>query len=584
MKKQLLYFSFQLFIATSHAQDDIVMDVVNQTFCDYNYVDSIQVNPYLEATLHASYIVLDKQQWPGATKINQVILDEFSRLKEKEFADRASGEFQRLMALDEAMYASMDEEGSQSSVPMEEYDLTEFIEGKAKVEFRILALCDHILIGGYYTEVEFNSDYDLFIPHNILYYDLMTGSEIDPASILSKKRLPEFHKLIKSRVPEHLKAFTDTMDLSKGLPLFVGAGFYYLLEGVVDISSSAQPTLQVRVDLASIVPYLNNSGPFKAYLKVMADAEANTEMLYDEFFFRDLRCLREVKQLKDMERFIERLDGEQFALQEVHISNEGARHPIDIQITFNEKGQKMTISGRYLDEDHLEYKDVYSYHPNDRLSKIEKYQSEYAERNSSEEYVLELDEVIYFDKNQNLIQHSYIPNYGTEPKTLKTHNKNEYFTYLNNRIIKDESYTYSTQLGCVDWAIDYAICLGSSFELNDYSNQAEVTRYTSRIVGDTTFIDASSGKETYCELYFVTEEGRITTIWEFGCQRLTKITYNDQQLPCTVQQMRIRDSIETKESTVTIAYDVRKRPVSYRKQVFVNEKLQEDLVYQLRYQ
>lgn len=584
MKKQLLFFFFQLFIATSHAQDDAVMDVVNQTFCDYNYVDSIQVNPYLEATLHSSYIVLNKQQWPGATKINQLILKEFSSLKEKDFADRASREFQRIMALDDAMYASMDEEGDQSNIPTEEYDLTEFIESTVEVEFRILALCDHVLICGFYTEVEFNSDYDAFIPYNIHYYDLMAGSEIDPASILTKKRLPEFHKLIKSRVPEHLKAFTDTMDLSKGLPLFIGAGFYYLLEGVVDISSSAQPTLQVRLDLASIVPYLNNSGPFKSYLKVMADAEANTEMLYDEFFFRDLRCLREVNQLKAMERFIERLDGEQFAGQELHISREGARHPMDRQITFNEKGQKMTISGRYLDEDHLEYKDVYSYHPNDRLSKIEKYQSEYATRNSSEEYVLELDEVIYFDKNQNLIQHSYIPNYGTEPKTLKTHNNNEYFTYLNNRIIKDESYTYSTQLGCVDWAIDYAICLGSSFEFDDYSNPAEVTRYTSRIVGDTTFIDASSGNETYCELYFVTEEGHITCVWEFGGERLTRVTYNDQQLPCTLQQMRIRDSIETKESTVTIAYDVRKRPVGYRKQVFVNEKLQEDLVYQLRYQ
>jgi hypothetical protein len=576
MNKLLLFFLlFQ--ISTSFSQEEVFQDLVNHTVVYYSSAETEINNPKLDLLEEATYIELKDDQWPGAAKINTLIRNQLNELKTPDFALRFEREY--IKALKSTLINWYNTQYS---------DLAHYFKpGNLHAEFCITTLCDHILVGG--INVSFNAEREQrqlsatnLSFSDLHYYDLIRGVEIDPSTILDKRKQREFQKLIKSRIPEHLKAAADTLNFTKGFPLFNGAGFYYFIEGNIEADTDEQTVLQIRISLEEALPFLNPDGPFKAYLAIKPSySKTSGDFMYDESVYYDFRCLREVESLRSFERFTESLTGDAYTNQTVHIVHE-RNQEAEVQISFNKLGKvtnrKVHVPKERISDDSV----AYVYHLNGKLKSINRYEL-FTIKETEERDEFHLVEAFLFDEQQNLIKQTTYKTLNYHPGDIES--TTQYFSYFNDRIITDISSETNCASGYEWGTTEYGIYEGSAFFLQNNDDIPDKRSYTTRHSGDSVFVDLTAYNKTVTNLFYRMENGRIVEFTEDQGHYLEKITYDSSQRPILFSSFKKTNTGFVPYTTAAVEYDSKNRPVKYTHHMLQgDQKLNKPQVYLLRYE
>ena len=576
MKKLLfLYLLSQANI--SFAQTEAFHDLINHTVVHYTSKD-LDIDEFDLKLEQVSYIELKEDQWPGAKKINELILKQAKEIGSTEFATRFKREYNK--AIEQALIGEYNECVRTADDPKSCDRYYELANGLRMEEltanFFITSLSNNILIGGMNISFDARHKDITFIVddlgfQDLHYYDLTTGQEIDPKTILNPGKLAEFHKLVKSRVPEALKPMADTLDFNLGLPVINGGSFYYFLEGNLEVRTNYQAILQVRLSLEEVLPFINPKGPFKNYLKLKFSNAKHSGISPDNHQHAGIRCLQVAESLR-----MEHLSGKPYANQTVHISSSGPS-AVDVEIGFNKQGNprfRTTVTPNpRIPKDSV----VYTYYSNGKLRKMDFY---------------ELKRGI----DSNGIRYHYMQNYtyNYDPQQNKVAKINyedgfpgdgEYYTYIGDRVIIDHNNQFDRVSGYYQPAQEYVITEGAVLPSQNNNQVPLNLQYTRRISGDTTFIECASGKHTEVYLWYIQQHDLVTEIMENGGKSHTKITYDQQQRPTSYSLFGKTTTGFVPNISVAVAYDSKNRITRYTYQYLDgNKNPNAPIVYQFRYE
>lgn len=586
-KLLILFLLFQSSVLFS--QTETYQDLVNHTSVTYTKIEEEVNNANLDLLEEANYIQLKEDQWPGAKKINALIHNQLNELKTPEFARRFEQEYAKALKSTLIDWYNSWVEESKGSTKYDHYSdfANNFTPDQLYAEFFITTLCGHILIGGMNVSFIAARDQDQLSVKDLAfqdlhYYDLIKGVEIDPSTILDRKKLREFHKLIKNHVPEHLKGMADTLDLTKGLPLFNGASFYYFIEGNIEADTDKQAILQIRLSFEEVLPYLNPDGPFKAYLAIKPTNSKFSELMYDEYNNYNFHCLHAVESLSSIERLMENLSGDAYANKTAHIIQEHWPD-VETQISFNKAGQvlnrKVTVPKEQISDDSL----AYSYHPNGNLKTLDFYELKNVTDESGERDELKLVKACLFDEHQNLLKrstYSYYLYHGTDIESSTA-----YFSYFNDRVVMDVGSETNCASGYEWGATEYGIYQGSAFFLQNNDDIPDKRSYSYRYSGDSIFIDLIAYNKTVSDLFYRTEKDKIVEFTENQGHYQAKITYDSFQRPIQFSTFKKTNTGFVPYTAASIEYDSKNRPVKYTFQMLDgDQKLNTPKVYLFRYE
>jgi hypothetical protein len=554
-------------------------DLVNKTNVQYSVLEMDVDNPNLKELKVLRYIEIIGNEWKGASKINALIKKEASALSSKQFAQRFQKEYD--LAIKKTLkewYNGCVEDSAAADA--DEYDCGHYSDYKDIYtldglwsEFEIVSICDNILIGGMHTSFDAARDsWQLSIDNlsfqDLHYYDLDKGVEIEPSTILNKKKKREFERLLRRSIPEHLSEIADTLDFSKGFPIFNGASFYYFINGNIEADNDYQIILQPRLSFDEALPFLNPNGPFKAYLKVEKKNPIYNGLAYNETRYYDYHCSREIEALESLGRYISSLSGELYTGQHLRVSHGESGYELNVQ--FNKKGSLVNHKYYSSEEGLADDSVVFEYHPNGMLKMIRRYEVESIHDNKSgDEYdKFFLTKLYEFDELENLIKRTIydIHTFGFIEVTAET----EYFTYFANRVITDLGAQTSSSTGFIYEVSESEIIEGSlEFICLDYDQSR--SRYSIQHFGNETKLLHHLPEGDTVKMNYFTENNQIKEFYESYGQTKIQVTYDDDQRPILFEKFRANKTGYGYVMKSELEYDSFGRPSSFTSYMFSSD-------------
>lgn len=571
--------------------EDTYQDLVHQTSVHYTSSEEDIENPDFDLLESVEFIQLKDGQWPGAKKTNILIRNELNTLKSPEFSLRFEREYAKALknTLIDYHQSCVKESGNRKTTDCGHYSdfARYFTPDQVQAEFSITSLCNHILVAGMNISFTAAREQDKLSVKELAfqdlhYYDLIQGIEIDPSTILDTRKLPEFYRLVKSRIPGHLKKMADTLDLKKGLPLFNGAGFYYFIEGNIETYSENQSILQIRLSLEEVSPFLNSNGPFKAYIPLKTSNTNHNGLMSGGVEGSAIQPLKELQSLRTINLLMENLSGKEYANKRVYIRSD--QMGIETQITFNKFGQPTNKKTVLKEEGSSVDSTAFTYDVNGKLKAIDLYELKtvsYIDEEKREE--LKLIKTSVFDEQQNLIKRTEYHVFDYRPDDIET--DTDYYTYLKDRIIQDASYETNCT-STYEWgATEYLISEGAAFYSQDNDRPINSNKYSTRSSGDTTFLELTDSKKTKICIYYIQTNNQVTEFMEQQGLLKTKITYDNLQRPVSYSIFKQSNTGYEPFISTSVEYDSKNRPIKYNYQFPESSNNPNKLqVYQFRYE
>ena len=581
MKKLLLLYLLSQ-TSISFGQTEAFHDLINHTAVHYTTKD-LDIGEFDLKMKEVTYIELKEDKWPGAKKINELILKQAKEIGSTEFASRFEREYNK--AIEQALIGEYDECVRTADDPKSCGRYFELADGmlleELAVNFFITSLSNNILIGGMNISFDARHKDVTFIVEDLgfqylHYYDLNTGQEIDPKTILNTKKLAEFHKLVKSRVPEALKPMADTLDFNLGLPVINGGSFYYFLEGNLEVRTDYQAILQVRLSIEEVLPFINPEGPFKSYLKIEFSNANHSRINPYNHQHAGIQCLQIAESLQMLDGLVENLSGKSYSNQTVHISSAG-RSAIDIEIGFNKQGNprfRTTMTpNQTIPKDSV----VYTYYSNGKLKKVDFYELKKGIDSNGTRYQFMLNHVENFDPQQNKVEYiNYEDGFVAD---------GEYYTYIGDRVIIDHNNQFGRASGYYQEAHEYVITKGAVLPSQNNNQVPLNLQYTSRMSGDTTFIECTNERRTEVYLWYIQQNDLVTEIMENYGKSHTKITYDQLKRPTSYSLFGKTATGFVPYISASVAYDSKNRITRYTYQYLNgNQNPNLPIVYQFQYE
>ena len=562
-----------LLLLLSHstfAQDHFIRDLVQDTKLKYSEVTLGKDTYDNELLSSAKYIQLDEETWKGAKKINELLKEDARQLNTTKFKKEFMVEFNKVVyseLKEDFDYCEMERKRHEHWESDCSYYLTlgeEFKPNNVRASYWFVGLCGHIAIGG--LEVSFrakrkdNWSFGTQFYQQMHYYDLNKGVEIDPSTIIDPKKKRSFYKLIKQRVPEHMKEMADSLDLSNGFPIFNGASFYYILSGSIDADTDKYPVLHVRLSYDEALQFLNPKGPFKSYLSFPSKASEGTGLMYSEVDFGGMDQLRYLRSMSDIRHFVEFLNGEQFANISAHCKYRKGEY--EWVINFDKNGRLESHWIEDHEDDVVDDSIVFTYHDNGAVKSRHYYELDDVYDPVSEEEIemTTLSESLEFDVNGNVIAYAEYES----PEYLNEVQEKEivYFMYFGDYLVADYGYQTNHSFG-MEWGAErYAVLGGECYHDLD-SDSKKHAKYKYTIAGDTTKYFRVKKKGDVLREAYVKKDGLVVAYFESGGTYSTYLEYNKDGYPFKSTRYRKTDEENVMILEVKIVYDSKNRPIEY---------------------